>query len=216
MSIGNNIKKFREMNHMTQDDLANRLFVTRQTISNYENERSRPDLDMLVKIADALNVDIKDIIYGKDSIYQKIVKKHLLYGIIVLLALVLIIYIVSNLNVSNYMEIQINLWNKITLFPLVCIVCGWCSIQLFQICFQIRTYSFRFMKISKYMLWILSIFWLFVVIIPVVFDAFININFPSWYNWLFYYVMAYNYFSYGLFIIYGALLGCLFDKNHER
>ena len=38
MSIGNNIKKFREMNKLTQDDLASRLFVTRQTISNYENE----------------------------------------------------------------------------------------------------------------------------------------------------------------------------------
>ena len=39
MSIGKNIKKIRELNLLTQDELANKLFVTRQIISNYENNR---------------------------------------------------------------------------------------------------------------------------------------------------------------------------------
>ena len=211
MSIGNNINKFREMNKMTQDDLASRLFVTRQTISNYENERSRPDLDMLIQIADVLKVDIKDIIYGKDSIYQKMVKKYLLYGSIVLVGLLIVIYLVSNLNDSYNYRMQVNLWNKITLFPLVCVACGWCSIQLFQICFQVRTYSFRFLKISKCILFLIIFFWLCVVILPVVIDLFVNISFPSWYGWLLYYVMAYNYLAYGLFMVVGILFGGLVD-----
>ena len=62
MSIGKNIKKIREFNQLTQDELANKLYVTRQTISNYENNRSRPDIDMLMKIADALNANIQDIL----------------------------------------------------------------------------------------------------------------------------------------------------------
>ena len=49
--IGKNIKTLRMAKGMTQEDLAAALFVTRQTVSNYENGRSRPDLDMLLNIA---------------------------------------------------------------------------------------------------------------------------------------------------------------------
>ena len=49
---------------MTQDTLAEKLFVTRQTVSNYENGRSRPDIDMVLKIAEALDTDTNSIIYG--------------------------------------------------------------------------------------------------------------------------------------------------------
>ena len=43
--VGKNIRKFRTKRHMTQDDLAERLFVSRQTVSNYETGKSNPDLD---------------------------------------------------------------------------------------------------------------------------------------------------------------------------
>ena len=49
--IGKNIRQLRIQKNMTQDDLAEKLFVTRQTISNYETGRSRPDVEMLAKIA---------------------------------------------------------------------------------------------------------------------------------------------------------------------
>lgn len=35
--IGKNIRDLRQQSHLTQEELAERLFVTRQTISNYEN-----------------------------------------------------------------------------------------------------------------------------------------------------------------------------------
>ena len=52
--IGKNIKAIRQTKGMTQNDLADALYVTRQTVSNYENGRSQPDLDMLLKIAEIL------------------------------------------------------------------------------------------------------------------------------------------------------------------
>ena len=52
--VGKNIRKFRTKRHMTQDDLAERLFVSRQTVSNYETGKSNPDLDTLLKIAEVL------------------------------------------------------------------------------------------------------------------------------------------------------------------
>ena len=62
--IGKNIKNIRQTKGMTQDTMAEALFVTRQTVSNYENGRSRPDLDMLLRIAEVLETDVNTIIYG--------------------------------------------------------------------------------------------------------------------------------------------------------
>lgn len=62
--IGKNIHALREKAGLTQEALAEQLFVTRQTVSNYENGRTRPDLDMLLTIADVLHAEVTDILYG--------------------------------------------------------------------------------------------------------------------------------------------------------
>ena len=62
--IGKNIKAIRRANGMTQNELAEALYVTRQTISNYENNRSHPDLDTLLKIAEIFETDVNTVIYG--------------------------------------------------------------------------------------------------------------------------------------------------------
>ena len=62
--IGKNIKDLRTQKNLTQDELAEKLFVTRQTVSNYETGRSRPDVEMLAKIAEVLDADANTVIYG--------------------------------------------------------------------------------------------------------------------------------------------------------
>ena len=62
--IGKNIKQLRIQKNMTQDALAEKLFVTRQTVSNYETGKSRPDIHMLMKIAEVLEADIHTVLYG--------------------------------------------------------------------------------------------------------------------------------------------------------
>lgn len=57
-SIGKHIKEQRKKKNMSQDDLAAKIFTTRQTISNYENGKSNPDIETLEKLAKALNTDI--------------------------------------------------------------------------------------------------------------------------------------------------------------
>ena len=63
-SIGSNIKKLRVKQGLTQDELAQALFVTRQTVSNYETGRSNPDVDMLQRISEVLHTDINYLLYG--------------------------------------------------------------------------------------------------------------------------------------------------------
>lgn len=64
-NVGKNIRLLRTEKGMTQDALAELLYVSRQTVSNYENGRSNPDIDMLVKIAEALETDVNILIFGR-------------------------------------------------------------------------------------------------------------------------------------------------------
>ncbi len=72
-SISKNIKRLRKENNLTQDTLAEKLFVTRQTVSYWETGRSQPALDMLGDLAIALNCSPLDIIGTKK---QKMTPEH--------------------------------------------------------------------------------------------------------------------------------------------
>ena len=62
--IGKNIRDLRQQSHLTQDELAERLFVTRQTISNYENGRTRPDVEQILRLAEIFGTDANAVLYG--------------------------------------------------------------------------------------------------------------------------------------------------------
>lgn len=65
--IGANIRRARTRRHLTQDDLAQTVHTTRQTISNYETGRSRPDVETLQRLADALGVELTALLDGEPS-----------------------------------------------------------------------------------------------------------------------------------------------------
>lgn len=63
-TVGKHIKSLRTKKHMTQDELAEKLFVSRQTVSNYETGKSHPDIDTLIKISEIFDTDVNTLIYG--------------------------------------------------------------------------------------------------------------------------------------------------------
>lgn len=60
--LGENIKQLRKDRGMTQEELAIRLNVVRQTVSKWEKGLSVPDADMLQRLADVLEVNITDLL----------------------------------------------------------------------------------------------------------------------------------------------------------
>lgn len=72
-NISKNIKKLRKENNLTQESLAEKLFVTRQTVSYWETGRNQPALDILGDLAEALNCSPLDIIGTKK---QKMTREH--------------------------------------------------------------------------------------------------------------------------------------------
>lgn len=97
---GKNIKKYREAASLTQQELAKRLLVTRQTISNWERGVSLPDIESIKRIAQEFHVDAVDILYEKKPVDNlslnraKIVKSIVSLGISFFICLVLLIFLV--------------------------------------------------------------------------------------------------------------------------
>ena len=60
--LGDNIKTLRKNKGLTQEELAIKLNVVRQTVSKWEKGFSVPDADMLQKISDILEVDVKQLL----------------------------------------------------------------------------------------------------------------------------------------------------------
>ena len=63
--VAENIRKYRAQRALTQDGLAEKLHVTRQTVSNWETGKNQPDLDMLEAISQALEVEVSALFGGK-------------------------------------------------------------------------------------------------------------------------------------------------------
>ena len=86
--IGKNIRSARVRKKMTQDALAEKLYVARQTVSNYETGHSRPDVEVLMKIAEILAVDIQELLYGPaEKPEKKHAMKRLMLACVILAAL---------------------------------------------------------------------------------------------------------------------------------
>lgn len=56
--IGNKIKELRTNQNLTQEDLAQKLFISRQTISRWENGQTTPTTDNLIELSTFFAVDI--------------------------------------------------------------------------------------------------------------------------------------------------------------
>ena len=64
-NVSKNIKRLRAERGLTQEQLAETLHVTRQTVSSWETGRTQPDLDTLAALSTALDTEIEALIYGK-------------------------------------------------------------------------------------------------------------------------------------------------------
>lgn len=64
-----NLISLRKMNHMSQEELADRLHVSRQTLSKYETGESLPDIEKCKAIADVFDVSMDDLVNYEQTDY---------------------------------------------------------------------------------------------------------------------------------------------------
>ena len=94
MQLGQAIVQIRKERGLTQEAFAKMYSVTRQTVSNWENEKSYPDLSTLVKISDEFNVSLDVLLKGDfrmvKDIDKKIKKQPFYIGIIIGLVIIVV------------------------------------------------------------------------------------------------------------------------------
>ncbi len=70
MEIGKKLKETRRKVDLSQEQVAEKLFVSRQTISNWENERSYPDIISIIKLSDLYEISLDELLKGDQKMME--------------------------------------------------------------------------------------------------------------------------------------------------
>lgn len=113
MELNTQIKKYRTDMNLSQEELAEKVYVTRQTISNWENNKNYPDIHSLLLLSSLFNVSLDQLIKGdiaimKEEIKQSEIEKLNHYGNI--FTLLLLVTMVSGVPLAiffNYYGLMI-------------------------------------------------------------------------------------------------------------
>ena len=76
MELGKQIRMYRLENKLSQEELADRIYVSRQTISNWENDKNYPDINSLVLLSEVFKVSLDKLIKGDIEIMKDVIKKE--------------------------------------------------------------------------------------------------------------------------------------------
>ena len=141
MEIGNQIKKYRTELKLSQDNLAEKVYVTRQTISNWENNRNYPDIRSLVLLSNIFGVSLDILVKGdleqmKDEIREDEIirfrKNSQVYAVFLIGMVVLPMPLIRYLKVWG-----IIIW---LFWSAAAIACSW-KIEKFKNAYDIHTYK---------------------------------------------------------------------------
>lgn len=75
MELGKQIKKHRQEVQLSQEKLADRVYVSRQTISNWENDKSYPDVNSLVLLSEIFQISLDNLIKGDIEVMKDVIQK---------------------------------------------------------------------------------------------------------------------------------------------
>ena len=80
MKIGSQIKKYRQEAKLSQEELAEKIYVTQQTISNWENDKNYPDINSIVLLSNLFGISLDILVKGdvesmKEQISEEALKK---------------------------------------------------------------------------------------------------------------------------------------------
>ena len=191
-NIGNRIKTLRESRGLTQDAFAELLHVTRQTVSNYENGRSQPDLNMLAEIARVLETDANTLLGETSAPMQRDVPaaaeerkraiRRLVIGGALLVLLLLVGIPLKGWADAQHADFQLlpRFYMKLWFYPALWAIGGWVFMQALEVVAGIRPLQARWCRYAK---WVVLVGMFFSQ--TVVMAAFAHIPMPTFpYFWL--------------------------------
>ena len=76
MELGKQIRKYRQEAQLSQEELAERIYVSRQTVSNWENDKSYPDVNSLVILSETFHISLDKLIKGDIDMMKEVIKRE--------------------------------------------------------------------------------------------------------------------------------------------
>jgi len=70
MEIGKKLKEARIRSGITQEDVAEQIGISRQTVSNWENEKSYPDVISVIRLSDLYAVSLDELLKGDNKMIE--------------------------------------------------------------------------------------------------------------------------------------------------
>ena len=141
--ISKNIKKYRSKTNLTQQELADRLNVTRQAVSSWENGKNQPDVQTLELLAKEFEIGIEELIYGDKK--SERLKKQLITRAVVLTVICVLGFIVLymiNADVQYWVETHYIVWPRMLLVfivePSCCVLAGCAGVAILRIFWNVH------------------------------------------------------------------------------
>ncbi|AUJ30758.1 MAG: helix-turn-helix transcriptional regulator [Liquorilactobacillus hordei] len=129
MKFGDRLKNARTEMNLTQEQVANDFFITRQTISSWENEKTYPDIASLIKLSDYYHISLDTLLKEdsgmKEYLEKKSVEKSILPIFITLIIIdllfitLLILKIVNVIQFSNDVVLILNIFGTLNAIALL-------------------------------------------------------------------------------------------------
>ena len=76
MSLGTTIYKNRKQKHLSQSQLADQLHVSRQAISNWENDRFFPSMDNIFELSTIFDIPVANLLEDNTSLKEDFKKQQ--------------------------------------------------------------------------------------------------------------------------------------------
>ena len=97
-----NIKKYRNINNLTQDELSNKIFVSRTLVTKWETGNAIPTKENIVKMCEVFNISINKLLNRKEynmimlsSYKTKVIEKMLLLSSLILFIVSITLFVFS-------------------------------------------------------------------------------------------------------------------------
>lgn len=143
MKFHEKIKQERKKHNLSQEDLANKINISRQSISKWELEKGYPNIETLIELSELFDITVDELLKGDDFLKSKIVEdgkklKHpLLFNLREIIGLLGLIILISNfvlraIRLATHQDILPFLQsNLVTTVAVICLLISWLTYETF-------------------------------------------------------------------------------------
>ncbi|MGS4148189.1 helix-turn-helix domain-containing protein [Staphylococcus pseudintermedius] len=143
MKFHEKLKQERKKLNLSQEDLANKINISRQSISKWELEKGYPNIETLIELSELFDITVDELLKGDDFLKDKIVEdgkklKHpLLFNLGEVIGLLGIIILISNfvlrgIRLATHQDILPFLQsNLVTIIAIIFLLISWLTYETF-------------------------------------------------------------------------------------